>query len=209
MEDLLQFANRDDVAPIAQAATVHAQFEAIHPFTDGNGRIGRGLINGVLRHRGVTRNAVVPIASAMLADVDAYFDMLSNYRDGDVESLVSYMAISASAASTASNEATTRISTLPDQLHEKVTTRKGSSARTLIDGLLASPVLNIQVAAGVTGSSKARTYEAIDTLVDAGILTEVTNLSRNRIWVASDVVTEVDMLGEQIGKRSRPSSRWQ
>ena len=41
MEDLISFANRDDLSPVAQAAIVHAQFESIHPFTDGNGRIGR------------------------------------------------------------------------------------------------------------------------------------------------------------------------
>src|SRR5450830_737789 len=64
MVDLLKFANRDDVNPIAQAATVHAQFESIHPFTDGNGRIGRALINAILRRRGLTTTTVTPLASA-------------------------------------------------------------------------------------------------------------------------------------------------
>ena len=45
--------------------------ESIHPFTDGNGRIGRALINAVLRFRGLTRRVAVPIASVMLADIDA------------------------------------------------------------------------------------------------------------------------------------------
>ncbi|MGA1836853.1 Fic family protein [Herbiconiux sp. 11R-BC] len=51
LDDLLAFANRDDLPPLTQAAIVHAQFESIHPFTDGNGRIGRALIHAVLRRR--------------------------------------------------------------------------------------------------------------------------------------------------------------
>lgn len=76
MADLVDFANRDDLPALAQAALVHGQFEAIHPFTDGNGRVGRGIISASLRRRGVTRTVVVPVAAAMLADVDTYFDRL-------------------------------------------------------------------------------------------------------------------------------------
>jgi len=69
--DLLAFATRVDLPPLAQTAIAHAHFESIHPFTDGNGRIGRALINAVLRFRGLTRRVAVPIASVMLADIDA------------------------------------------------------------------------------------------------------------------------------------------
>ena len=60
MDDLLAFANRDDLPALVQAAIAHAQFESIHPFTDGNGRIGRALINTVLRRRKATTRVVVP-----------------------------------------------------------------------------------------------------------------------------------------------------
>ena len=66
MADLLEFANRDDVPVLVQAAVAHAQFESIHPFTDGNGRVGRALINVILRRRGVTSSVVVPLASALV-----------------------------------------------------------------------------------------------------------------------------------------------
>src|SRR5690606_35049653 len=95
MDDLLSFAQRDDVSALAQAAIAHGQFEAIHPFTDGNGRVGRALISALLRRRGVARAATVPIAAAMLADVDTYFKHLRDYRSGDAQGLVTYVARSA------------------------------------------------------------------------------------------------------------------
>ncbi len=49
LDDLIAFSNRDDVEPVTQVAIAHAQFESIHPFTDGNGRIGRALIGAILR----------------------------------------------------------------------------------------------------------------------------------------------------------------
>lgn len=81
MADLMAFCNRTDVPIMAQAAIAHAQFESIHPFTDGNGRIGRALIGAISRRRRLTRNTVTPIASAMVADVDRYFALVNNYRN--------------------------------------------------------------------------------------------------------------------------------
>ena len=54
LDDLIRFANRNDLPVLSQAAVAHAQFESVHPFTDGNGRIGRALINAILRRRGAT-----------------------------------------------------------------------------------------------------------------------------------------------------------
>jgi Fic family protein len=51
MKDLLNFVNRDDLPVLAQTTIAHAQFETVHPFTDGNGRIGRALVNAFLRRR--------------------------------------------------------------------------------------------------------------------------------------------------------------
>ena len=62
LEDLVAFMNRRDIDPLAQAAIAHAQFETIHPFTDGNGRTGRVLISSLLRARGVTRHVTLPIS---------------------------------------------------------------------------------------------------------------------------------------------------
>lgn len=208
MRDLVAFANRDDLLSIAQAAVVHGQFEAIHPFTDGNGRLGRGIISAMLRRRGVTKTVVVPVAAAMLADVDTYFDRLKDYRDGNPDALVTYMAESSVSACSAAQESATYLATLPDQWRHQVRPRRGSAAETLIEGLMANSILDIARAEAVTGASRPRTYQAIDRLVGAGVLDEITGGGRNRIWVAHDVLTELRTLEERIGVRSKPSERW-
>ncbi|HSX68921.1 Fic family protein [Nocardioides sp.] len=205
MTDMVDFANRNDMSAVAQAAIVHAQFETIHPFTDGNGRVGRGLIGAVLRRRGLTRGVTVPVAAAMLADVDRYFDQLGAYRSGDVDAIVAYVAGSAIAAAEASVESADRLAELPAHWADAVQARRGSSARTLVDGLLKNPILDIHRASAVTGSTKIRTYEALDRLQSTGVLDEITGAGRNRIWVAGDVMTELRALEERIGRRSRPS----
>jgi len=65
MRDLLQFARRDDLPVIPQVAILHAQFETIHPFPDGNGRTGRALMHAALRAKGVTRHVSVPISAGL------------------------------------------------------------------------------------------------------------------------------------------------
>ncbi|MDO4241432.1 MAG: Fic family protein, partial [Microbacteriaceae bacterium] len=86
--DLIQFMWRQDIDPLTQAAIAHAQFETIHPFTDGNGRTGRALVSTILRGRGCTKNMTVPIASGLLTDVDAYFAALEAARKGDIAPII-------------------------------------------------------------------------------------------------------------------------
>ncbi|MDP9738069.1 Fic family protein [Curtobacterium sp. 260] len=93
MADLFAFLARDDLHPVAQAAIAHAQFESIHPFTDGNGRTGRALVAAVLRHRGATRTASPPVSSVLVAERARYFQHLTQYREGHVDAWVRDVAI--------------------------------------------------------------------------------------------------------------------
>src|SRR5205814_5035823 len=72
LADLVDYLNAEDVTPLLQAAFVHAQFELIHPFADGNGRAGRALVHVVLRRRGLTPAYVPPISLVLAPRKDAY-----------------------------------------------------------------------------------------------------------------------------------------
>ena len=88
VDDLIAFTQRDDISALPQIAVAHAQFETIHPFTDGNGRTGRALVQALLRNKGLTRQVTVPVSAGLLAGTDAYFDALTSYRSGDAAPIV-------------------------------------------------------------------------------------------------------------------------
>ncbi|MEV4349252.1 Fic family protein [Actinoplanes sp. NPDC049596] len=80
VEDLANYLSGAIHAPLVQAALVHAQFETIHPFADGNGRVGRALIHTVLTRRGLTRAAVLPVSLVLLTRSEEYVAGLTAYR---------------------------------------------------------------------------------------------------------------------------------
>src|SRR5215470_986321 len=86
MTDLVCYLNGGVHAPLVQAALVHAQFETIHPYTDGNGRVGRALIHTVLTRRGLTPSAVLPLSLVLLTRSNDYIAGLTAYRyDGPAD----------------------------------------------------------------------------------------------------------------------------
>ncbi|WP_159601639.1 Fic family protein [Agromyces humi] len=203
MADLIDFANRDDLDPITQASIAHAQFESIHPFTDGNGRVGRALINAIWRRRGVTRHTVVPVASAMLAERDRYFALVNAYRDGDVHEFIADVASGSAIAATESALSADRLARLPDEWREKSRPRAGSAAAKILSVLAEHPIISTEEAHELTGSPLSSVYTAMDRLEADGIIHQVTDRQRNRVWGATDILEELDDLAARIGGRVR------
>ncbi len=203
LDDLIAFAARDDLDPVAQAAIVHAQFESIHPFTDGNGRIGRALINAVFRRRGLTSRTVVPVASAMLAERDRYFALVNGYRDGDVDAFVADLARGARIAATESREAADRLAELPAYWRELTRPRAGSAAAKLLDVLAEHPILGAEEAQELTGAPLSSVYTALDRLEEDGVIRQVTARQRNRVWGVVDLLAELDDLAARIASAVR------
>jgi len=204
LADLIVFTNRHDLPTLLQATIAHAQFETLHPFTDGNGRIGRAMINAILRARGMTTTVVVPIASALVARRDAYFAALDAYRSGDLAPIVDLFAFASFAASEESSVTAIRIRDLPDQWRTDLgRSRRGSAPRVLMEFLLAHPVLSAADAEDVLGSGTTVAYTAIARLEAAGILRPLTDRKRNQVWGASALLDELADLDQRIQTRAR------
>lgn len=201
MDDLVAFLNRDDVQVVVQAAIGHAQFESIHPFTDGNGRIGRALINAVLRRRGVTHTSVVPVASALLAERERYFELVNGYRRGRAVPFVRELAAGMSAAAVESGISAGRLAELPGIWRSAVRFRAGSAGARLIEAMLDHPVFTGDEIGRAIGSGPANVNPAIARLEQLGILREITGRKRDRVWMAADVSGELDDLERRIARR--------
>jgi Fic family protein len=203
MDDLMAFVNRDDLDPVAQAAIGHAQFESIHPFTDGNGRIGRALINAVFRRRGLTRRTVVPVASAMLAERDRYFALVNGYRDGQVDAFIADLARSTRIAALESRRSADRLADLTEYWRTLTRPRAGSAAAKLLEVLPEHPILGAEEAQRLTGAPLSSVYTALDRLEADGVVRQVTARQRNRVWGVIDILDELDELAARIGAAVR------
>lgn len=202
--DLMAFANRRDLPSLVQATIAHAQFETLHPFTDGNGRIGRALVNAILRARGTTSSVVVPMASALVAWRDAYFSALNSYRSGDLGPIVDVFASAASVASDEARVTAARLRELTEQwLADLGRSRRGSAPRALMDYLPTHPVLSATDIEDALGLGTSVTYTAIERLEAAGILRPLTDRKRNQVWGASAILDELSDLDARIQLRAR------
>jgi len=85
MDDLVAYANTDHFDPVTHAALLHAQFETIHPYGDGNGRLGRILIGWVLARRRLVDKLPPPISVLIARDPGGYISGLHLFRDGSVD----------------------------------------------------------------------------------------------------------------------------
>ncbi|MDL9946920.1 Fic family protein [Gordonia sp. ABSL11-1] len=202
MSDVIEFSNRTDLPILAQAAIAHAQFESIHPFVDGNGRIGRALISAILRRRGLTNRVTVPLASAMLADTGRYFAELGRYRSGDVDGFVEYVAVGTLHAVASAEESAQVLAGLPAEWRDRARPRANSADACLIDALLGTPVMDADTAQRITGTSDASTYRALSRLTNSGVLEMISTSKRNQVWAAPDVLGELDALSAAIGRRT-------
>lgn len=201
MDDVMRFARRDDVPVIVQIAIAHAQFETIHPFPDGNGRTGRALLHALLRRYELTRAVTVPVSAGLLTDVDSYFTALTAYRSGDPSPIVASLAMG-------SLEAVVNARQLVDDLHhirarwdDVITARRDAAAWRVADLLLRQPVLDAATLAREIGIAPGNALRALEPLVTAGVVTEFSGRSRNRLWQAREVLEAVDAFAARAGRR--------
>jgi len=207
IDDLVRFTQRTDLPLLPQAAIAHAHFETIHPFTDGNGRTGRALIHAMLRGRGLTRKVTVPVSAGLLANTEAYFGALTDYRNGDPSAIVEQVATAAFAAITNARQLVVDLQQVRVAWEDRITVRRTSAAWRLADLLLRQPVVDAAVVSQELGLSAANALRPIAPLVEAGILTEFTGAKRGRMWQSGEVLTALDDFAGRAVRRSLGQAR--
>jgi Fic family protein len=209
MHDLMAFCNEDSLPTVAQAALAHAQFETIHPFVDGNGRIGRALIQLVFRGRGLTRRVMPPVSLVLATWAKDYVGGLTatRYRGpatsraaNDGLNLWVGRFAAACARAVADAEAFERHAHgIEAEWRRRVgRVRARSATELLLHALVGAPIITVNSAAELIGRSFVQTNEAVGRLVDAGVLTQVTVGRRNRGFEAPDIMAGFTDLERQL-----------
>lgn len=201
MADLIDFMGRVDLPVLVQAAVAHAQFETIHPFPDGNGRVGRALIHALLHGKGLTRNVTVPVSAGLLTNTAAYFDTLTSYREGDPAPIVQRLSDATFSAIGNGRRIVSDLHEVRAAWRHRIEARADSSAWRLADVLLRQPVIDSGLARRELGVSERNTFHAIERLVDAGVLREVSGNRRNQRWEAPAVLKALDDFADRAGRR--------
>lgn len=202
LADLLHFAAREDIEPLVSVAITHAQFETIHPFTDGNGRTGRALAQAMLRRRGVTRNVAVPVSAGLLADVDGYHRALTAYREGDLDPIVVAFAKAAQRAISNSRILVTEVGDIRQSWENRLHVRRDSGAWRLLDILMRRPVLDAATAARELGVALPNVYPPLRALTEAGIVSSKTEHRMGPFWRSDEILSALDEFAKRAGRRS-------
>jgi Fic family protein len=194
LDDLVRYCNREDIPPLVQAAIAHAQFETIHPFSDGNGRVGRCLVQVILRRRQLAAQYVPPISVVLASNARAYIAGLVDFRDNRIDRWVSLFADSARIAAQGVERLVAAFAELQEEWRERTgRPRRNSSAARLIASLPGIPVVDVaSVAAALHVSYQAASWAVAD-LEEAGILRPLRPFAqRNRVWSAPQVFGLLD-----------------
>lgn len=202
LDDLIGFVHRVDLPVLVQVAIAHAQFETIHPFNDGNGRMGRTLVHAMLRHSGVTRTLTVPVSAGLLTDPSAYFEALTDYREGYVETIIRQFINASFRAIGNGRVLVDDLESVHEDWSRKLPARRGSAARRLLPHLLNQPAVNVAFVESATGVALSAAQRAVEQLEEAEILKRTSGNQRNRVWIAQDVIDALDAFAERVGRRS-------
>jgi Fic family protein len=207
--DLCSFCNGDSLPAVAQAAIAHAQFETIHPFADGNGRTGRGLIHLVLRRRGLATRVLPPISLVLATWAQDYVDGLTATRyQGPATGRAAHAGLNlwtgrfAGACIRAVADAFSfeeRVRQIQERWRTQLgRVRRGSATDLLVQSLPGAPILTVNGAAELIERSFPQTNQAITRLADAGILAQVTVGKRNRAFEAKEIIDAFTDLERQL-----------
>ncbi|MFF3786259.1 Fic family protein [Streptomyces sp. NPDC001933] len=209
MADLAEFISEPHPSPLVQAALVHAQFETIHPYTDGNGRAGRALIHTVLARQGLAVGHVVPISMSLLAHAREYIAGLNAYRyEGDagspaaVAGVEKWIRVFLAATSDAVAESrrfslelaemrtvwNARLARFRESMKRRSLPRRDSAVVRLMEQLPGVPVVTARAAQSLLEVSFVSAKSALEELASSGIV-QVKEVERGaRAFLATDVL---------------------
>ncbi|MGY4643934.1 Fic family protein [Cellulomonas sp. URHB0016] len=199
LDDLDAYLASHPHAPVVAAALAHAQFETIHPFTDGNGRAGRVLLGMVLSRDGLTPGVALPVSTELFRDRERYYAALDAYRRGDDDGIVAVVADAVSVAAEESVRLSHEVGAWQqrqvDALDAHLAARSASgrvrhgTAHRIVAALPRAPVTDVAAAVAAHRVTDNAARAALETLAEAGVLRRDRTSDRTRtLYVAAGLL---------------------
>jgi Fic family protein len=187
LQDLEHFVHADSPLPLLiKIGLAHTQFETIHPFLDGNGRVGRLLITFLLCEQGVLHKPVLYLSYYFKRHRREYYEHLQRVRDdGNWEGWLEFFLTGVSEVSKQATDTARRILALREQHRTMITDHLGRAAgngHRVLDSLYRRPIVHVASVQQLTGTSFPAANELVSKLRTLGILKEITDRKRNRIF---------------------------
>ncbi len=185
------FHKKDDIPPLVKIALIHAQFETIHPFLDGNGRVGRLLITFYLYWKGILSRPLLYLSFYLKKNRTEYYDILMKVRrDGAWEDWIKFFLKGVSETSKEAANTAREIIKLKDELITKLYENSIASvfAVKLIDLLFEKPVISTKDIVERLKVSMVTANELVRRFVTIGILREITGKQRYKKYIFTDYV---------------------
>lgn len=194
MADLEHFLHNDQihVPALIRIGIAHYQFETIHPFLDGNGRIGRLMIPLFLVEQGILSQPLLYLSTYFEQNKGLYYDNLTFVRSkNDMTQWLKYFLVGLEQTAKQAVDTLSGVLQLKDEFEQKV--YKSFGRRTvpglhLLQHLFQHPIISVQEAATVTSLSYKAANDLIGEFVKQGMLKEMTGLTRNRLFVMDEYI---------------------
>lgn len=200
MSDLEKFANDNlnALPDLLKIALIHYQFETIHPFLDGNGRVGRLLITLYLVSKGILKKPILYLSDFFERNKELYYNNLMRARtNNDISQWYKFFLAGVIETSKKGAQTFDGILQLQKNLDEKIKTLKSRSgdARKVIDYLFQRPIIDALKVAEVTEKTQSTAYKLIESMEKLGIIKEITGSQRGKLYSFEEYLSlfEVDI----------------
>lgn len=201
LDDLVAFAGRGDINPIAKAAIAHAQFETIHPFIDGNGRTGRVLLHRILVLEGVLSRSTLPVSAGLLHDIDAYMKAIESYQQGDPLPIIICVIEALELALVIGGRVSSRIDEIMDEWKVAITERAGSAIWGLPALLAEQPVVTIAFVAERLGITPRAASTLVGRACEYGMLRPLGSRRRGDFFQSDELIDILEEISSMPGIR--------
>jgi Fic family protein len=174
---------------LVQAALIHYQFEAIHPFADGNGRLGRLLVALFLQATGLLPKPVLQLSDYFVHRRREYYDkLLAVSLSGAWDEWVSFFLCGIEHEAKDTCRRSRLLLELREKYRDEFQRKNAAATLTILDGLFSLPVLTVNKAAAALGVTYRAAQKQVERLVEHGILREATGRERYRVYLADEIL---------------------